>query len=163
MNTAHGCYPKLCSVLANTEWEGILNLVIFMGRLTKDPEVRYTSGPEQKAVARMSIAVDRRFKRDNQPDADFFYFAAFGKIAEFAEKYLKKGTKIVLQGHVQNNNYKDQQGNTVYSNQIIADSIEFAESKRAAEGGQYQQTQNATDPDGFMNIPDAMEDELPFN
>lgn len=145
-----------------------MNIVIFMGRLTRDPDIRYTQEPQPKAVARMRIAVDRRFKKDGQPEADFFYITAFGKIAEFTEKYLRKGTKIVVQAHAQNNNYKDRDGNMVYTNQIIADSIEFAESKKAAESHQSREPQSAAPqgtpgPDGFMNIPDEMEDELPFS
>ena len=151
-----------------------MNKVIMMGRLTRDPEVRYSQGANQTAVGRFSIAVDRRFKRDGQPDADFFNCTAFGKQAEFVEKYLKKGTKIVISGSVQNDNYTDKDGNQRYSVQIICDEIEFAESKNAQGGGQeYRNDQGfsgnnsrpavtADSGDGFMNSPTGIEDELPF-
>lgn len=144
-----------------------MNRVIFMGRLTRDPEVRY-GGANNTAIARFSLAVDRRFKREGQPTADFFNCTAFGKLGEFVEKYLQKGTKIVLEGEIQNNNYKDKNGNTVYSMQIIANSIEFAESKATAQqSNQPEQPKPAKDPqaaaEGFMEIPDSIdEDELPF-
>jgi len=150
-----------------------MNKVIMMGRLTRDPEVRYSQGGSQTAVGRFSIAVDRRFKRDGQPEADFFNCTTFGKQAEFVEKYLKKGTKIVISGSVQNDNYTDKDGNQRYSVQIICDEIEFAESKNAAGGnsgsdyqggsGSSRQSVTADAGDGFMNAPnDSLEDELPF-
>lgn len=108
-----------------------MNKVIMMGRLTKDPEVRYSTN--NTAVARFSIAVDRRFKRDGDPTADFFNVTAFGKLGEFVEKYLKKGTKILLDGEVQNNNYTNRDGQKVYDTRIVANSIEFAESKTSSE------------------------------
>ena len=110
-----------------------MNKLILMGRLTKDPEIRY-GGVNNTAVARFSIAVDRRFKRDGQPTADFFNCTAFGKLGEFVEKYLCKGTKIVLDGEIQNNNYQNKDGQTVYGFQVIVNSIEFAESKKRARG-----------------------------
>lgn len=133
-----------------------MNKVIMMGRLTKDPEIRYTNNG--KTVGSFSIAVDRRFKSEGQPDADFFNCTTFGKQAEFVEKYLHKGTKIVICGSLQNNNYKDQNNVTHYSVQILVEEINFAESKN---GGQNQPTQTAND--GFMNIPDGIVEELPFN
>lgn len=137
-----------------------MNKVIMMGRLTKDPEVRY-GGPNNTAVARFSLAVDRRYKQKDQPDADFFNCVAFGKTAEFAEKYLKKGTKVVLDGELRNNHYKDKDGNQQYAEQIIANSLEFAESKKASE--QNGQSAPAQPDDGFMDIPDSDIDSLPFN
>lgn len=137
-----------------------MNKIILMGRLTKDPEVRYTQ--DSKAVARFYLAVDRRFKREGQPEADFFTCAAFGKTAEFIEKYLQKGTKVTLSGSVQNDNYTDGNGVQRYTNQVIVEEIEFAESKRASEGGQ-QSSNTSTDSDGFMNVPDGIVEELPFN
>ena len=107
-----------------------MNRLIMMGRLVADPEVRYGAA-NGSAVANFRIAVDRRFKRDGDPDADFFRITAFGRQAEFAEKYLRKGTKILLEGEIRNNNYTGKDGNMVYSDQIIANSIEFAESKNA--------------------------------
>lgn len=145
-----------------------MNKVILMGRLARDPEVRYsTSG---KTVAKFSLAVNRRFKQDNGPDTDFFNCTTFGKQAEFVEKYLKKGTKIVVSGRIQNDNYTDKNGNQVYSTQIMVEEIEFAESKKAAseQGGttNNQQSQGGgmvMSNGDFMNIPDGIMEELPFN
>ncbi len=155
-----------------------MNKVILMGRLTRDPEVRYSQGASQTAVARFSIAVERRFKRDGEPDADFFNCTAFGKNAEFIERYLHKGTKIVLSGRIQNDNYTNKDGQMVYSVRVMVDEVEFAESKNAAaqnEGGFQGGYGNnggfggSAAPaasgagDGFMNIPDGIDEELPFN
>ena len=153
-----------------------MNKVILMGRLTRDPEVRYSQGATQTAVARFSIAVDRRFKRDGEPDADFFNCTAFGKQAEFVERYLHKGIKIVLSGRVQNDNYTNKDGQMVYSVRVMVDEIEFAESKNASagngdggyNGGGYMGGGNSAPApsgagDGFMNIPDGIDEELPFN
>ena len=138
-----------------------------MGRLTRDPEVRY-GGANNTAVARFSIAVDRRFKRDGEPDADFFNCVSFGKQGEFVEKYLRKGTKIVLDGELRNNNYTNKDGQMVYAMDIVTNNVEFAESKAAAanNGGfvaNDNQAPNTSAGDGFMNIPDGIEEELPFN
>ena len=146
-----------------------MNKVILMGRLTRDPEVRVSQGANQTTIGKFSIAVDRRFKREGQPEADFFTCTAFGRTGEFVEKYLKKGTKVVVVGSVQNDNYTDKNGNKVYSTQIMVDEVEFAESKNASasgEGAQYtggQQAQPAQAGDGFMNIPDGIDEELPFS
>ncbi len=159
-----------------------MNKVILMGRLTRDPEVRYSQGASQTAVARFSIAVDRRFKREGEPDADFFNCTCFGKQAEFVERYLHKGTKIVLSGRVQNDNYTNKDGQMVYSVRVMVDEIEFAESKNASGGndGGYGSNNNYNNGgyagggssnapaasgagDGFMNIPDGIDEELPFN
>ena len=148
-----------------------MNKVILMGRLTRDPEVRYSQGASQTAVARYSVAVDRRFKREGEPDADFFNCTSFGKQAEFVERYLHKGTKVVLCGRIQNDNYTNKDGQMVYSVRVMVDEIEFAESKNAAAqysgGGSRQEARPAPGAaldDGFMNIPDGVEDEgLPFN
>ena len=158
-----------------------MNKVILMGRLTRDPEVRYSQGATPTAVARFSVAVDRRFKRDGEPDADFFNCTCFGKQGEFVEKYLRKGTKVVLSGRIQNDNYTNKDGQQVYSVRIMVDEIEFAESKNAAgngdggysnNGGNYgnnnyggNRSQSAPSGagDGFMNIPDGIDEELPFN
>lgn len=155
-----------------------MNTVILMGRLTRDPEVRYSSGDSSTAIAHYRLAVDRRFKRDGQPDADFFDCVAFGRQAEFAEKYLHQGTKMVIQGRLQNDNYTDKDGRMVYRNQIVVENQEFAESKAASQqsaasyrppvdpAGSRPQPQQAppTDSpaDGFMNIPDGIDEELPF-
>ena len=143
-----------------------MNKLIMMGRLVADPEVRY-GGANNTAVANFRIAVDRRFKREGEPDADFFRITALGKQGEFAERYLRKGTKILLEGEIRNNNYTNKDGNMVYQDQIIANSIEFAESKNAqANNGGFapeMPAPNASAGDGFMNIPDGVEEELPFN
>ena len=115
-----------------------MNKRILMGRLTRDPETRYSQGENQLAIARFSLAIDRRFKRQGEPEADFFNCTAFGRQAEFVEKYLKQGTKILLTGRVQNDNYTNKNGEKVYSVQIIAEEIEFAESKNAQTGGGFQ-------------------------
>lgn len=145
-----------------------MNKVIMMGRLTRDPEIRYSQGENSLAIARFSLAVDRRFKRPGEPDADFFNCTAFGKQAEFAEKYLKQGTKMVVVGRLQNDNYTNKEGQKVYSTQIMVDELEFAESKASGnENGGYQQTSRPNPSqavgDGFMNIPDGLDEELPFN
>lgn len=142
-----------------------MNKVILMGRLTRDPEVRYAQG-SNTAVCRYSLAVDRRFKRDGEPDADFFNCTVFGKGAEFAEKYFVKGTKILITGHIQNNNYTNKDGQRVYDVQIIVDEQEFAESKNSTTSGgsAFESRPNPdTAGNGFMNIPDGIEEELPFN
>lgn len=147
-----------------------MNKVILMGRLTRDPEVRYSQGASQTAVARFSIAVDRRFKREGEPDADFFNCTAFGKQAEFIERYLHKGTKVVVCGRIQNDNYTNKEGQMVYSVRVMVDEIEFAESKNASSNNENSYSgsgSNAAAPsgagDGFMNIPDGIDEELPFN
>ena len=150
-----------------------MNKIILMGRLTRDPEVRYSQGESSLAIGRFSLAVDRRFKRQGEADADFFNCTAFGKQAEFVEKYLKQGTKILLSGRVQNDNYTNKEGQKVYSVQIIAEEIEFAESKAAAAnntgasfnpgGFGNEMPEPSQSADGFMNIPTGLEEELPFS
>jgi len=149
-----------------------MNKVILMGRLTRDPEVRYSQGEGGSAVARFSLAVDRRFKRAGDADADFFNCTAFGRQAEFVERYLKRGTKMLVTGRIQNDNYTNRDGQRVFSVQIIVEELEFAESKAAAgnNDGGYQNYQPVDRPspaaaigDGFMNIPDGIDEELPFN
>ena len=137
-----------------------MNKAILMGRLTRDPEVRYSQSDSNMAIAKFSLAVDRRYKKQgDEVTADFFNCTAFGKQGEFVEKYLKKGTKIVVTGRIQNDNYTNKDGQKVYSVQIMVEEIEFAESKAA---GQSQQN-DSMPGDGFMNIPDGIENELPFN
>ena len=139
-----------------------MNKIILMGRLTRDPETRYSQGENQTAIARFSLAVDRRFKRQGDAEADFFNCTAFGRQAEFVEKYLKQGTKILLTGRVQNDNYTNRNGEKVYSVQIIAEEIEFAERKGSGQtsGGAPEPSEASND---FMNIPDGVEEGLPFN
>lgn len=140
-----------------------MNKVILMGRLTRDPEVRYAQNDNGTAVARFSIAVDRKFKRDGEPDADFLNCTAFGKQAEFVEKYLRKGTKMLIAGRIQNDNYTNKDGQTVYSVRVMVDEMEFAESKNASNNTTPTQAQGEPNLDGFMNIPDGIGEELPFN
>lgn len=146
-----------------------MNKAILMGRLTRDPEVRYSQTDSNMAIARFSLAVDRRFKKQGDTvTADFFNCTAFGKQGEFVEKYLKKGTKIVVTGRIQNDNYTNKDGQKVYSVQIMVEEIEFAESKASAQSnegsdGGAQPQMGAPDADGFMNIPDGIGSELPFN
>ena len=150
-----------------------MNKVIMMGRLTRDPEVRYSQGANATAIARFSLAVDRRWKREGEPDADFFNCTVFGRQADFVEKYLRQGTKVVVTGRIQNDNYTNKDGQKVYSVQIIVEEIEFAESKASANnsaGGNASQPANnrpapsqASGGDGFMSIPDGIDEELPFN
>ena len=148
-----------------------MNKVILMGRLTRDPDVRYSQGDSPMAIARYTLAVDRRFRRDNdQQTADFISCVAFGRNGEFAEKYLHQGTKIVAEGRIQTGSYTNKDGNKGYTTEVVVENQEFAESKASAsnnEGGFQPQAQSApTAPagDGFMNIPDGVEDVgLPFN
>ena len=148
-----------------------MNKVILMGRLTRDPDVRYSQGDSPMAIARYTLAVDRRFRRDNdQQTADFISCVAFGRNGDFAEKYLHQGTKIVVEGRIQTGSYTNKDGNKVYTTEVVVENQEFAESKASAannEGGFQPQAQSApTAPagDGFMNIPDGVEDVgLPFN
>ena len=143
-----------------------MNKVILMGRLTRDPEVRYGAGENSTAVARYTIAVDRRFKRDGEQNTDFIGCVAFGRNAEFAEKYLRQGTKILLTGRIQTGSYTNRDGQKVYTTDIVVEEQEFAESKAAGNGSQnnYSRPSAATsDADGFMNIPDGIDDELPFS
>lgn len=138
-----------------------MNKVLMCGRLTRDPDVRY--GENQKAVARFSLAVDRRFaKEGDQITADFFNCTAFGKTAEFIEKYVVKGTKLIITGRIQNDNYTNKDGQTVYSVQILIDELEFAESKKSASGSGQVQEQGGAPVQGFQNIPNGIDDELPF-
>ena len=145
-----------------------MNKVILMGRLTRDPEVRYGAGENSTAVARYTIAVDRRFKRGGEQSADFIGCVASGRNAEFAEKYLRQGTKIVLTGRIQTGSYTNRDGQKVYTTDIVVEEQEFAESKAATAGnggqGNYSRSSSApSDANGFMNIPDGIDDELPFS
>lgn len=147
-----------------------MNKVILMGRLSRDPEVRY-GGANNSAVARFSLAVDRRFKREgDEQTADFINCVAFGKTAEFIEKYAKKGTKFVVEGRIQTGSYTNKDGQKVYTTDVVCESVEFAESKGSGNGnsGNSQSSGSNSAPsndpgDGFMNIPDGIDEELPFN
>ena len=144
-----------------------MNKVILMGRLTRNPEVRYSQGENSMAIARYSLAVDRRYKRDgDEQTADFINCVAFGKSGEFAEKYLHKGTKIVVVGRIQTGSFTNKEGQKVYTTDIVVEEQEFAESKNSGGGTGTSNTpanNNAPSADGFMNIPDGIDEELPFN
>lgn len=144
-----------------------MNVVVLIGRLVRDPEIRYTSGQTQTAIANFRIAVDRRFKREGQPETDFFTVSAFGKTAEFIDKYFHQGSKIVIQGRIQNDNYTDKNGNTVYNQTIVAENVEFGESKTSSAQNAPTTPKPAPgqkpDEDGFMEIPNGIDEELPFN
>lgn len=146
-----------------------MNKVILMGRLTRDPEVRYSSGDSQTAVARYTLAVDRRFRRDGDSQtADFIGCVAFGRQAEFAEKYLRKGIKIAATGRIQTGSYTNKDGQKVYTTDVVIEEQEFAESKNASgENAGFvpadRPSPSSVAGDGFMNIPDGIDEELPFN
>ena len=135
-----------------------------MGRLTRDAEIRRSQGENPTTIARYTLAVDRRFKRENEQTADFISCVAFGRNAEFAEKYLHQGTKIAVTGRIQTGSYTNKDGQKVYTTDVVVEEQEFAESKATSQ--QNQQANNnapVTDSDGFMNIPDGVDEELPFN
>ena len=148
-----------------------MNKVLLMGRLTRDPQVSYSQSGDNMAIARFTLAVDRRGRRQDgadQQNADFIGCVCFGRQAEFAEKYLRQGTKVVVVGRIQTGSYTNKDGQKVYTTDVVLDDIEFAESKSSAEGnGNGAQTPNRPAPsaagDGFMNIPDGIDEELPFN
>lgn len=143
-----------------------MNKVILMGRLTKDPDVRYSQGEKTTAVARYTLAIDRKFKRDGEASADFINCIAFGKSGEFAEKYLRRGTKIVVVGRIQTGSYTNKDGQKVYTTDVVVEEHEFAESKKVSSenSGNTNNLSNSfpTDKDGFMNIPDGIDEEIPF-
>lgn len=143
-----------------------MNKVILMGRLTRDPDVRYSQGEEPIAIARYTLAVGRRFHKDGEQAADFISCVAFRKQGEFAEKYLRQGTKIVITGRIQTGSYTNRDGQKVYTTDVVVEEQEFAESKKTVEEREAAECggrQEAPDSDGFMNIPDGIDDELPFN
>ncbi|MBQ7065493.1 MAG: single-stranded DNA-binding protein [Lachnospiraceae bacterium] len=146
-----------------------MNKVILMGRLTRDPEVRYSQGENPMAIARYTLAVDRRFNRNNGDDqsADFIGCVAFGRSGEFAEKYFRKGTKILVTGRIQTGSYTNKDGVKVYTTDVVVEDQEFAESKNNSSGEGGFSGGSAPAPmaagDGFMNIPDGIDEELPFN
>ena len=139
-----------------------MNTVCLIGRLTRDPEVRYTTGQEPIAIANYTLAVDRRFKRDGEPEADFIRCIAFKKSAEFAEKYFKQGTKIAVTGRIQTGSYTNKDDMKVYTTDIIIESQEFAESKKTASESVQPQPEPQAGKDGFIPLPDGLDEELPF-
>ena len=143
-----------------------MNKVILMGRLTRDPDIRYTQGENSMAIARYTLAVDRRFKKEGEQSADFISCVAFGKQAEFAEKYLHQGTKIAITGRIQTGSYTNKDGQRVYTTDVVVEEQEFAESKAAGQNSQQNsrpEPSTAVDNDGFMHIPDGIDEELPFS
>ena len=139
-----------------------MNKIILMGNLTRDPEIRYSQGENSLAIARFSLAINRRFAKQGDTEVDYFNCTAFGKQAEFIEKYFRKGSRMLVSGRVQNDNYTNKNGEKVYSVQIIAEEIEFAERKGSGltSGGAPEPSEASND---FMNIPDGVEEGLPFN
>ena len=152
-----------------------MNKVILMGRLTRDPEVRYSQGEQATAIARYTIAVDRRFRRDGDGQtADFIGCVAFGRQGEFAEKYFRKGTKVLITGRIQTGSYTNREGQKIYTTDVIVEEQEFAESKgSSSNAGNNAASAPQSNPEpsnptsstgsGFMNIPDGIDEELPFN
>lgn len=147
-----------------------MNKVILMGRLTRDPEIRYSQGEKPLAIARYTLAVARRFHRDGEAEADFISCVVFGKSAEFAEKYLRKGSKILISGRIQTGSYTNNDNQKVYTTEIIVEEQEFADSKPAdttnnqpAATSPSNNPANANVGGGFMNMPDGVDEELPFN
>ena len=170
-----------------------MNKVVLMGRLTRDPEVRYSQGENSTAIARYTLAVDRRIKRDGEATADFISCVSFGRTAEFAEKYFHQGLRIVVSGRIQTGSYINREGQKVYTTEIVVEEQEFADSKNSSQqGGDNAPQQNTASQqpaqqggyrtpqkpvqqggynggsfgmgdDGFMNIPEGLDDELPFN
>ena len=152
-----------------------MNKVILMGRLTRNPDIRYSQGEKSTCIARYTLAVNRRYHRDGEAEADFINCVAFGKNGEFAEKYLKQGTKIVISGRIQTGSYTNRDGAKVYTTDVVVEDQEFAESKAVsdANAGSFRAAAPSPAPapatpvsdagDGFMNIPDGIDEELPFN
>ena len=147
-----------------------MNRVILMGRLTRDAEIRYSQGESSTAIARFSLAVDRRFRKEgDEQTADFINCVAFGRTAEFMERFGRKGTKFVAEGRIQTGSYTNKDGQRVYTTDVVVESVEFAESKSAASGSDGgftpadRPSPSQAAGDGFMNIPDGIDVELPFN
>ena len=146
-----------------------MNKVILMGRLTRDPEVRYSQGANSLAIARYTLAVDRRFRREGEATADFINCVAFGKQAEHAERYYRQGLRVTICGRIQTGSYTNRDGQKVYTTEVVVEEQEFAESKGTGEANRGSfQAAPAPAPafdagDGFMNIPDGIDEELPFN
>ena len=150
-----------------------MNKVILMGRLTRDPEVRYSAGENALAIARYTLAVDRRFRRDGEASADFIQCVSFGRTAEFAEKYFRQGLKIAVTGRIQTGSYTNRDGQKVYTTEVVVEDQEFAESKDSSDSYAASHPRTSapeasmpnpgTAAEGFMNIPDGIDEELPFN
>ena len=150
-----------------------MNKVVLMGRLTRDPEVRYSQGENALAIARYTLAVDRRFKRDGEQTADFINCVVFGKSAEFTERYFRQGMRVVVCGRIQTGSYTNRDGQKVYTTEVVVEDQEFAESKASSDSYAASHPRTSapeasmpnpgTAAEGFMNIPDGIDEELPFN
>lgn len=141
-----------------------MNHVVLIGRLVRDPEIRYSQGEKPMAIAKYTLAVDRKYKKEGEQTADFIRCIAFGKNAEFAEKYMSQGRKFAVEGSIQTGSYQNKDGQTVYTTDVIVNGQDFCDSKPASSGNSGNYTGAATDSEGFMNIPDGVEDDgLPFN
>lgn len=140
-----------------------MNKILLIGRLTRDPDVRYSQGQNQMAVARYTLAVDRRLKKEGEPSADFINCIAFGKNGEFAEKYLHKGIKIAIEGRWQTGNYTNKDGQKVYTNDCVVENCEFCESKGVGQGNGNPQGQKEKSNGEWMPIPDNADASLPFD
>lgn len=140
-----------------------MNKVILVGRLTRDPEVRYSQGENTMAIARYMIAVNRRFKREGDPEADFIRCVVFGRAAEFAEKYFRQGLRIAISGRIQTGSYTNKEGGKVYTTEVVVEEQEFAESMAEREHTQTPASAPESSGDGFMNIPEGIDEELPFH
>ena len=141
-----------------------MNKVVLMGRLTRDPEVRYTNGDNSMAIARYTLAINRRTSRDGEQNADFISCVTFGKNAEFAEKYLKQGMKIAVVGKIQTGSYTNKDGQRVYTTEVVVEEHDFAESKTSQQQAQNNKPQPAPEnANSFMDIPDGTGEDLPFN
>ena len=138
-----------------------MNKVTLIGRVVRDADIRYSQGQNTTCIARYTLAVDRKFKQEGQPTADFINCIAFGKLGEFAEKYLHKGVKIAVTGRIQTGSYKNKDGNTVYTTDVVVEEQEFCESKSSNQSQSNDRPQSS--PDDFMKIPDGIEDSLPFS
>lgn len=137
-----------------------MNKVVLMGRLTRDPEIRYSQGEKAMAIGRYTVAVNRRFKREGDAEADFIQCVVFGKSAEFAEKYFQQGMRVSVSGRIQTGSYTNKDGVKVFTTEVIVEEQEFAESR--SESQNNRNIPNADAGDGFMNIPDGIDEELPF-
>ncbi len=137
-----------------------MNKVILMGRLTRDPDIRYTAGDNPTAIARYTLAVNRRFTRNNENTADFINCISFGRTAELAEKYFHQGIRITISGRIQTGSYTNREGHKVYTTEVVVEEQEFAENKKNAQ--ETPPHSPTVDDDGFMNIPDGIDKELPF-
>ncbi|MGN0356035.1 MAG: single-stranded DNA-binding protein [Muricoprocola sp.] len=137
-----------------------MNRVILMGRLTKNPEIKYAGKENNMAVARYTLAVNRRYRREGEQEADFISCVTFGKSAEFAQKYLRKGIRIVISGRISTGNYKDKDGKTIYTTDVIVEEHEFAQNKESNPSSETEKG-DGSDSDGFMNVPE--DEEIPFH